>query len=404
MDTSTTKQKLYIEVPAYSHRSNGIKCLYFLAYELGIKKKLDVSFIARRSKHSGSQLPDKLKAIPHVPRWSMEEDSFLLCSESVNHHILEIARKKGIKVLWWIMSPCGLLEKQRNWPIKGDHILIFSSFVFPRWYGQYFYYQPEIDKAWLYSLRQHRIASIEKKMKIAIYCGKGCLTQLDKTLQMLMYDAEIIPITRAYPSSREKLFKLLSDIDGLVTFDELSQLSLESTTLGVPVYLANPIYPAVCYEDFPIKLNDMITHDSTHFTELVDNKRSGKASAIHMTELFINNSKTVDNILRIIKDQSTESIDRSGGSHHLNNFARYLKKKNAIQPYYEGQSPGAFLLNIYLKSIKLSPSKHKLVCRLIHLFDTIGAVFFHMKTSFLFTMITMKVKHSRITKKLRYII
>ena len=83
----------------------------------------------------------------------------------------------------------------------------------------------------------------KKHKRICIYTGKGRLKKLPKNIRNLFAEYDIQLITRVFPSTRKELFYLLLNSDAFISFDELTQINLEAASLGMPVFIANPLFP-----------------------------------------------------------------------------------------------------------------------------------------------------------------
>ena len=261
---------LYLDLPPYSHKSNGIRCLYELALEL-VRQGIEVIAVPRNPEQvraAMQQAPPAMAALPTSPAPSGNAADLFLCAETVPLPMLQAARQRGMRIAWWQLAPFGLLGKTQ-YPRQGEHLLPFSSYTQPD-AEQHFYYQPPLDQAWAAALQSPRPARNTGPLKIALYPGKGRLRRLPANLLALTRSSEVLLITRAHPETRAELFALLADCDGLINFDELSQLNLEAASLQIPVFLANRLFPDRCLDRFSVqRLREAVTGDPESFLQQV---------------------------------------------------------------------------------------------------------------------------------------
>lgn len=266
--------------------------------------------------------------------------------------------------------------------------------------GDYCFFQPPIDLPWQRALSTYRPKSDHKRLSIALYCGKGRLKQLPEELQSILYNSQIQLITRAFPSTRAGLFRLLASVDGLITFDELSQLSLEAATLGIPVLLANPVFPEESLDSFPIAMRPLVTRVSTRFAELLSMRRLGKLKSLPQSSIFASNQQSVSHIVELITHHELHFQRNVRPSlKKLSRFSRLLRSKRVLYPHYGGQAAGTFLISLYIMSIYERPSIHRLICHFIAFVDEIGKLMFMIGAESVFTAATTRLKRSRLLRK-----
>ena len=362
---------VYIDAPNYTPTSNGIRCIYFLAQQLAAKG-IQVIFIPRQVRGFKNNVPHSFEGFNVSPGWSMIGRGTLICSESAPAGLITQARSCGVRIIWWYLAPHGLLERSRAEPRLGEKIIFFSSYVLPEC-NPHFYYQPPLDAPWKRALKAHRPLSSHKSLEVALYCGKGRLRMLPDNLRLEIFRSKLNIITRSYPASREELFSVLFKLDGLITFDELSQLSLEAASLGIPVFLANPLFPKASADSFPVPLASFLTRDSHEFLELMEQRRSGRLKAIRTATLFTQNQSTVDQLMALVSDPKWNCTDADILLMERNkDFGRQMKRKRVLYPHYGGQSAGTFFLSTYINSIFETTSAHRRICRIIFAVDELG--------------------------------
>lgn len=388
---------VYIDAPTFTPNSNGIKCIYYLAKELSIKG-LRIIFLPRNNRGFRKSLPSEFRGIESSPSWSISGPATLICSESVPAKTISYARANGIRIIWWYLAPHGLLENPKASPKAGEKILTFSSFIFPD--GEHYYFQPPLDQPWSQALKTYRPKSNHKTLEIGLYCGKGRLKSIPTNLRKLICDSNIHIITRSSPSSRKELFSLMSTLDGLITFDELSQLTLEAATLGLPVFIANPLFPAESLDSFPVLISPLISRESGSFIRLMSSRRMGELRGIAKSSVFCQNSETVARLEQLVLDPSwswTSSDNIKLRS--IISFGHRLRSRRALYPHYAGQSSGTYLLGLYIAFLSEKPLYYNLLCRVISLVDELGRFCFLLGGGVMFSAVANKVGRSQSLRK-----
>ena len=91
--------------------------------------------------------------------------------------------------------------------------------------------------------------------KAFLYYGKVISNLNYKGLNKLLDNFDEIEIfTRRYPSTKEEMYRILSESRLLISFDSLSSLCHESTLLGTPVYIFDDVFKNQ-YKNFNFKLH-----------------------------------------------------------------------------------------------------------------------------------------------------
>lgn len=388
---------VFVDAPTFMANSNGIKCIYYLAKRLA-DSGVNIVFLPRNIQGFKKKLPAEFKGIPVWPLWRIQAPATLVCPESAPAKTIKYARKKGIRILWWYLAPHGLLEKPKASPKAGDKIITFSSYVFPE--EDCYYFQPPLDPAWCRALATYRPRSDHKETMVGIYCGKGRLRPLPEQLRALLFDSKIKIITRSSPSSRNELFSLLSMIDGLITYDELSQLTLEAATLGIPVLLANPLFPPKCLNLFSISISTFVTRDPEEFLSLLSERRQGLLKAVSSSSIFSENADTLDRFSRLVLSKTWNYTGEDKlRMQSIFRYGRMLRSKRAIYPHYGGQSAGTFFLAFYMRSLLERPFIYQQICHIISFVDEIGRFFFLAGAGKLFDFIASRLLRSKSLRK-----
>jgi hypothetical protein len=378
---------LYIDLPSYSHKSNGIRCLYELALELA-NQGIVITGVMRNPadfRYALQQAPQAIKNLPMSPAPNGTSEDLYLCSETVPFGHLKTARRLAMRIAWWQLAPFGLLGKT-HYPQLGEHLLPFSSYSQPEVH-QHFYFQPPLDQAWAAALKLPWIDRARESFKIAIYPGKGRLRRLPDNLLTLTRASEILLITRDQPQTREQLFGLLSQCDGLISFDELSQLNLEAASLQIPVFLANRLFPDQSMKNFVIKrLRDWLTSNPHEFIEMIQARSKDAFTPWEAEELMIANRSTVSAFRSLANGGLPETLIQSQYQiERLKIYSSQLKNARAIIANQKiGMSGGALLgLGDYLEYASNPDSQNNKIFLKIRFLDA----FFGLVTLFPFLTI-----------------
>lgn len=345
--------KIFIDMPPFSKKSNGVICIYEL-YEFLFNRNLDLYFLARNIfeiKHNGISIPYDLDKYNFC--LSLEGaivNDWLIANDTTSEIIIKQARKRGLRIIWWQLAPFKFLGG-KVFPKIGEINLPFSSCVDPH-AKNFFYYQPHIDKYWKNSLE---LCSNEtfKKDVITIYTGKGRVKELPLEIQKLFRKYDINLISRTYPKSRNAMFKLLLNSIGFITFDELTQLNLEAASIGLPVFVVNQIFPDIVYKKFPVKsLGERVTSNPEHFLELLEKSKNNRLDKFYISDLIQNNKNTLNNIFEILTENDKQLFLSQKDLERLKNWTSFLKNKNMIHPHLNGgQSAGSLFIEKYCSNL-----------------------------------------------------
>ena len=360
---------IYIDTPTFVANSNGIKCLYYMGLELS-RRGLDIKLSPRTLTNFFDNLPAGLAGLPLGNIENMTNRDILFCSESVPPEKIRHARGIGAKIIWWYLAPHGLLERSKVEPIAEEQICCFSSYVLPELENS-FYYQPPLDQAWSKALGTHQVTKPKNSRKVfGIYTGKGALRKLPLELYNYIYGAEFLLFTRQLPKSRSKLFQALLRCDGLISFDELSQLNLEAATLGLPVYFPSSIFPETTYKNFPIPIGRYQTFSHDIFIKILEMRRSGKTKNLTKIDIQSNNADCINQFEALINasEQRFTSYSKKGVN-EIRQFGKQLKAKKLLIPIRNGQSPGSALIEIYISSLSSSYFKHLRITKVTKAID-----------------------------------
>jgi len=390
---------LYLDLPPYSHKSNGIRCLYELAEEL-ISQGTEIIAVPRQPDQVRDAIqegPPAMAALPTSPTPLGNPADLFLCAETVPLPMLQAARQRGMRIAWWQLAPFGLLGKTQ-YPQPGEYLLPFSSYTQPD-AEQHYFYQPPLDPAWATALQSPRPGRTHGPLKIAIYPGKGRLRRLPASLLALTRSSEVLLITRSFPKTREELFAVLADCDGLINFDELSQLSLEAASLQIPVFLANRLFPNRCLDTFSVqRLQEAVTDNPERFIHQVHQRHSTASTPWPQANLLAANQATVFAIKELIVHPTPQSLIRNQAQiQPLKAYTQQLKQRRAIYANVNmAESGGTLALNDYLNYVKGTSNNDERILLKIRILDTT----FKLISKFRLTKISEVIR--RLNRQLRH--
>ena len=355
-------------------RSNGHACILTLAKELQAVG-YDVSLLPiqpyRFFRRYWQKLPKVYRQLRFLAHPSEAlQPSFLVVPESTPRGLLNKLRPYFQDVLWWILAPSGLLTNYKPAMRVGDLMLPFSSFTLP-YSPNYLFVHPPVDDALAKTNRIYLPHRLQLR-SVCLYTGKGRLKALPRPLHRAMLGLNIRLITRAYPSTRQKLINLLSDSRGLISFDPLTNLNLEAGNLGVPVYLPGNPFPPVCFTDFPINLAPYVTDDAEVFlARLAENAAPKKLSLQLFRSL---NSQAVALMIRVFTDVSfVDSLRMKPETlHEINRYSQTIKATRTIQTLFNGSALSSCFTLLYVRSLKLPYWIHIGICKCLCLIDLVA--------------------------------
>lgn len=346
--------KVFVDWPIFSRNSNGIVCLYELSLFLH-KAGFSVYGVPRKFQtflHTVANLPDKYSQIQYVERPSGSASDFFVVSETVSRSMIDHARMQQIRIAWWALAPYRLLDGALL-PKIGDFSLPYSSYVDPT-SEHFLYFQPDLDNHFVDALDNQKSRVPCDRMRIAVYTGKGRIKALPQPVLDICKGSEIFPITRTTPPIRFQLFDLLSSVDCMITFDELSAINLEAAALGVPVLLANPLFPPLCRQAFSVsRLKERVVCDVEEFLCLVSLRRQNKLKSWIPDDLLRFNHSTLASWVDLLTaahmseryEVKKESIIR------FRDYTQSLSSKRVISFHNGGQAGGAWLASRFIAKI-----------------------------------------------------
>ena len=372
-------QKIYIDYPNIINSSNGTKCIKELINDIE-KHNIKIFKIRRADSYINKFKNRFLNKISNYDNFLKKNsisygDWFIAC-DTTSKGLLNYARSKKAKILWWQLAPYNFLGNKET-PRKGEFNLPFSSYADPR-SNYHFYYQPKIDEDWEYALNYMKRRKRKKHKKICLYTGKGRLTKLSSELKELFCEYEAIFITRLHPSSRIDYFKTLINSDGLISFDEMTQTNLEAASLGLPVFIANPIFPNSSLENFSIQeLKSRMTNSDNVFISMVKSKKF-PLKPFDKKYLQMKNNKTIEKFINILKNNLKLKKVNLNDIKRIKQYSSFLLSKKAIYPFINsGQAPSSILIHFY--KVNLSNSKkYRYVNLISKILDYFGYVLYKL--------------------------
>ncbi len=345
--------KIFVDMPPFSKKSNGVICFYEL-YEFLLNRNLDLYFLARNIfeiKNNSSLIPyDLSKYSFTLSLKGANKHDWLIANDTTSNKLIREARQRGLRIFWWQLAPYNFLGR-KIFPKVGEFNLPFSSCVDP-YAKNFFYYQPPIDKYWKNALKLCKERNF-KKDSITIYTGKGRVKKFPLEIEKLFREYNINLISRTYPKRRSGMFKLLLESIAFITFDELTQLNLEAASIGLPVFVVNQIFPDFVYKKFPIKLlGERVTSNPKYFLQLLKKSKNNKLNKFYIEELIQNNQSTFNKIFEILTKNDEQFSLGHNDLKRLKTWTNFLKNKNLIHPHLNGgQSAGSLFIKKYCSNL-----------------------------------------------------
>ena len=370
--------KLFVETPNILGFSHGSLCLRDLIKVLENQKikifKITKNNSIKNKIKQNLNIYEDQYIINYFKSKSSKGDWFLAC-DTTSPYLLDIARKNNLKIIWWQLAPYNFLGSNQI-PRPGEYSLPFSSFTDP-YAKNYFYYQAKVDKIWEDALKKKKLIK-KKSHKICLYNGKGRICNLGKDIKNLFTDYKINIITRLTPKDRTDYFKLLIESDGLISFDQMTQTNLEAASLGLPVLIANPLFPEICLEKFNIKrLKSRITTSSREFINWINNNEKDFIP-FEKNYLESHNNTTLKNIIEIIKGRKEIKPLSEKDIKNFKKYTNFLKSQKVIFPLVNsGQSPSSLLIDLYKKNL-INKRKYPYLYLLLPLIDSCGHLLYKL--------------------------
>lgn len=388
------KNNVFVDLPKYINTSNGTKCLIDLSTKLE-SKNIKIIKLFRDNKIL-SKLKKKFNLefsnnnCQKLTKKAQKGDWFLAC-DTTPSLLLNKARKHGVKILWWQLAPYQFLGSNQI-PKVGDFNLPFSSYTDPK-SDTYYYYQPDVDPEWKKALNKKKFNPQRKNLKICLYNGKGRLCTINNKLREYLSNYQIEAITRINPKQKSEYFNMLLNCDGLISFDEMSQTNLEAASLGIPVYVANPLFPEKCIRKFNIKeLEKRVTSRPEIFISMLE-KESFISNPFDVNYLKSFNSNTIKKFVDIFNGDIDLKPLNKNEIGLLKKYSKSLRLKQVIYPYVNsGQSPSSLLIKPFIKNI-INKNKYKNIQLWITVFDSVGHFLYKLGLIRICEILILKIKN-----------
>lgn len=356
-------------------RSNGHACLLTLAVQLQAAGQL-VFLLPFKPyaffKHYLSRLPKRYRYLPFISDPREVPGAVLIAPESSPSHIVQRLRDHYSIVLWWLLAPAGFLTPFRPDIRLGDRLVAFSEFILPNQL-HYLFVHPPATRQFKKLMAQHTPQPPRKPL-VTIYTGKGRLRALPRRLHRHILTCEVMLITRTYPATKKDLVRLLTRSSGLISFDPMTNLTLEAASLGVPTFLpANPFHPN-CYRNFPADLSPFITDSIDLFLARI--KDSGPRRKLSLGPLYraTNQSMTIVSLLTADPEPIGAQCFRVTDEvlQRLRDYRRQLVGSYAIQIDRDGQSISSAFIALYLRSLRAPYGFHVALSHALTWLDRAG--------------------------------
>jgi hypothetical protein len=213
-------------IPNYNGHSNGIKLLWEAALNFSTSRKVTVQSFAYGEKPY--PLPEKYKKL--IGSYNANDNPIVVYPDCVSGNPLNAKN-----ISRYLMAKPYILNGAAVNYLKNEFVFSYSYAV-NRECPQY-NILCELDI-------QTQIPEVTSRIdKVCIYYGKIRVSEsFDEVGDLLRGFNNVYVITRSFPSNKDTLYKHIQEAKLLITLDPLTNLSYESTLLGTPVYMADPVF------------------------------------------------------------------------------------------------------------------------------------------------------------------
>ena len=365
---------LFLFPAALSSSSNGHRSMVFMIQKLverGFPCGVLVKSISQFKKLSALSLPKNVSIIGNdsFPKSSV----CVIAPDVADPCLIDKLRFHGHRVMWWLMAPPALLGTSFPNIQSEDSVAIYSSFVLPGLSDYCFIQDPAYFQDFLDSnpLTSYCITpkSLNRRLRIGIYCGKGRLTLLSPLLETFLRDVELVKFDRYCPAGRKEYCELIDSLDGLICFDPLTAVILDAASRAKPVYLPNNPFPSDSYDEFPLKCIDIVYDDDIHFITHFKSSIKLKDPGMHriLDQIDLANESGVNNLVKKIDAFTSDKLNFRGSlliDHELKKYVHTLRLVSTISPFIDGQAASSKYLAMYIRAI-YSPKPIRLIVRKI---------------------------------------
>jgi hypothetical protein len=345
-------------------RSHGHACLLHLALDLQ-NAGAHVSLLPTTPYRFFRNYYQTLKPLYRSLRFitnplEVPSESYLIVPESIRNFQVKSLRGYFAKVIWWNLAPAGVLTPFSPAIGRQDLVTFFSPFVLPN-RPCYHFVNPPLPKRLRNLAKRHQPRRAASNTML-VYTGKGRLKPLSRKLHRHLLPYSIELITRTHPSSKEKLLELLMSAQGLISFDPMTNLSLEAALAGMPVFLPSTAFQEEAYAHFPVDLRGFLHTCSGEFLRHLTTQSPPRA--LVQKDLENAHRKSIDSFLLILADpvyaasfRCTEEVLEA-----ISEYRRFLLASKTIQASLEGESVSSALKGLYMKTLKLPYTYHRALC------------------------------------------
>jgi glycosyltransferase involved in cell wall biosynthesis len=358
-------------------RSNGHACMLALALQLQ-EAGHTVHLLPFKPytffEHYYQKLPAACRKLSFIADPMEAQGSVLLAPESAPRELVNHLRGYYHYVLWWLLAPAGLLTTFRPDIRVGDRLVAFSEFALPK-QSRYLFVHPP-SEAFLKKLAASHTPHNSHSSQVAIYTGKGRLKPLPRSLHRHLLAYRVVLITRSVPATKQDLVHLLARSNGLISFDPMSNLSLEAANLGVPAFLPGNPFPPRCYRCFPVDLRPFITDSAGNFIAQLKNRKPRRKLSLSL----LDRASTQASAFLALLTADPEPVAAQPFSvtddtlQQIEYFRQQLVHSRTIQTHRAGQSVSSAFGLLYVRSMKAPYVLHRALCQVLACLDQFGDV------------------------------
>jgi len=356
-------------------RSHGHACLLTLALKL-MQSGREVYLLPYKPytffRHYQRKLPSRFRNLPFIANPAEAPGALLVVPESAPPNLVRNLRPFYDQLLWWLLAPAGLLTGFKPDIRCGDRLAAFSEFVLPS-QPRYLFIQPRLEPELMKFAGMHAPQPPRHRL-VALYTGKGRLKVLPRSLHRHLLTYQVIVITRSFPQSKRGLIRLLTQCNGLLTCDPLTNLNLEAANLGVPCFLTSNPFNLNCFRKFPCDLTTHVTDSASIFIAWL--QRKGPVTKLS-TEPLVRADLDGGEFLELLTETPAPIAESASivGVELLSQIKDYrndLTKSRSIQVVRDGQSLSSAFTGYYASSLKAPYAIHWWFCFFLGLVDAFG--------------------------------
>ena len=350
--------KYIFYIPEYNNISNGICLLWEAAYQFS---KLKEVIVIPYSYGYKTELPEKFLKLNINKNKEINGDEIIIYPEGVKGNPLN-----GKKVCRYLMAKPYILNGE-GVDYKEEDFLFAYSNATQKLVPQYNIFNDNFKttKKW---------SGCEKKVgKVTIYYGKCRIgVKYENIINVLKSASEVYVATRKLPTNKNELYNEIATSELFISLDPLTSLMYESTLLGTPVLVADPVFKDL-YDQYNHKLYGFYygyqEYQATRINNLAELTYQD-----YLVQLSLNNEKTL-NIIKEIEDY-------------------FYNKKNKV-PVNEIIKED---IRFYVEEWNLTPILNVTILKSILLFHALNR-----KTIFFSILLTLHMNWNKLKNKLTFI-